>query len=97
MVSLFDIMLDFINANQLLVSHEYKGVFKLNIDTDFNQIIDYSKLNIKEGPKSSILKYQNSILYSNEDGIYVYNQSQGEFTKDSLLSVINEGDNYLSG
>ncbi|BAO75031.1 hypothetical protein WPG_0801 [Winogradskyella sp. PG-2] len=89
--------LDFIESNQLLISHEYKGVYKLNISSEYKKIMNYEKLGIDQGPKSSIIKYQNSILYSNRGGVYIYNKPQAIFYKDSTLSSIIEGDSYVSG
>ena len=88
---------EFINSNELLINHEYKGIYKIRVNSDYTEVVDLKKLEIEEGPKSSITKYQQSILYCNKNGIYNYDVKASKFIKDNELSVLIEGDNYLSG
>ena len=88
---------EFINSNELLVNHEYKGVYKVKINSDYSKVLDFKKLDVEEGSKSSIAKYQNNILYSNKNGVYNYNSQTSKFVKNDELSALIEGDNYLSG
>ncbi|MCB0399613.1 MAG: LuxR family transcriptional regulator [Winogradskyella sp.] len=88
---------EFVNSNELLVNHEYKGVYKVKIDSNFTKVLDFKKLDIKEGPKSSITKYQGEILYCNKDGVFYYNKEKSEFIKNEVLSEPMKGDGYLSG
>ena len=89
--------IEFSDANEILVSHEYKGVYKIRIDSAYENVIDYKKIEIKHGVKSSIMSYNNAILYSYEDGVYYYNKETIGFEKDSLLSSVLVGEKYLSG
>ncbi|MEO1030048.1 MAG: triple tyrosine motif-containing protein [Bacteroidota bacterium] len=86
-----------VNANQLLISHEYKGVYKVSVDANYLQVLESKKLDIEEGPKSSIITYKDKILYSNKHGVYAYNESQNSFERDSTLSALTKDYNYLSG
>lgn len=88
---------EFIGLNELLVSHEYKGVYKIKMDQDFKKIIDFKKLPINHGVKSSIISYNNKILYSNREGVYEYEKESQRFKKDSLLSGLFSGEKYISG
>lgn len=88
---------DFVNPNEILISHEYKGVYKITIDSDYFQIKESKKLDIEEGPKSSIIKYNGQLLYSNKYGVYVYDESKSNFIRDNTLSELIKGFNYLSG
>ena len=87
---------EFIDSNEILVSHEYKGVYKINIDNDYHRVSDYEKLDIRQGAKSGLLKYDGKVFYIYEKGVFKYVPNIG-FQKDSLLSQVFEGDNYLSG
>ena len=89
--------LEFSNTNEILVSHEYKGVYKIHIDSTYKKVVDYEKIGINEGVKSSLMSYNNSILYSNKDGVYLYDNANERFLKDSLLSGLLSEDKYLSG
>lgn len=89
--------IEFIDSDEILVSHEYKGVYRISIDDAFEKVLDYKKLSVKEGFKSSVLAYNDSILYSNKAGVFRFNEKTDSFLKDSTLSALFSGDNYLSG
>lgn len=88
---------EFINSQELLVSHEHKGVYKITVDNDFRVVEDYKKTKINAGIKSSIVKYNDKILYSTRAGVFSYNQRSKAFVRDSLLSSVFSGENYDSG
>lgn len=89
--------IEFSDTNEVLVSHEYKGVYKIKIDDLYNKVVDYKKIDINQGVKSSIAKFNNSILYNYKDGVYQYNKEDESFIKDSLLSEFLSEEKYLSG
>ncbi|MUU77777.1 triple tyrosine motif-containing protein [Winogradskyella endarachnes] len=88
---------EFVNSQELLVSHEYKGVYNIRLDKDFNAVKDYEKTQINSGIKSGIFKYNNEVLYSVSEGVFVYSQPKKKFVRDSLLSATFSGENYVSG
>ena len=88
---------EFCGPNEILVSHEYKGVYRVKVDDEFRKVDEYVKEDIDKGINSSILNYNNDILYSYKDGIFHYNIEDRKFIKDSLLSAVFSDDNYLSG
>ena len=74
--------------NQVFVNHEYKGVFKLKIDKNFEKVLKVEKdSSINIGKHSSLIKYDNKILYSFEEGVYFYSDVDQKFKKDSILSL----------
>lgn len=85
-----------IMGNNIYVNHEYKGLFKLDLDNQFSELIKVEKLHIKEGLKSSIVKYRNKLYYSFNEGIFSYNPVSQKFNRDSLLSNIYKNE-YISG
>jgi DNA-binding CsgD family transcriptional regulator len=84
-------------TNELLVSHEYKGVYQLVIDSSFKRVVDYNKIPIEKGIKSSLCKYNNDIIYSFKEGVFRYEKANNSLEKDSLLSALFGGEKYLSG
>jgi len=90
---------EMINNNILFVSHEYKGVYKLKINNDFTKVEEYSTvLSAPKGLKSSLIKYNNDLIYTIKKGIFRYNNKQEKFIKDSLMSNnFLEDDAYFSG
>ncbi len=89
--------IEFSNLNEILVSHEHKGVYKLEIDSAYTTVLNSSKMGIKGGVKSSLITYNNSILYTYKAGVFHYDKVNEGFEKDSLLSSLFSGDKYLSG
>ncbi|EDP72383.1 hypothetical protein FBALC1_14817 [Flavobacteriales bacterium ALC-1] len=89
--------IEFSDVDEVLVSHEYKGVYKIKIDNAYNNVIDSKKIDIEEGVKSSVVNFNNSILYSYKDGVYRYDKGKNDFEKDSLLSEWLSENKYLSG
>ena len=89
--------IEFISSKELLVNHEYKGVYKVELDSDFRNVVNYEKLPIKGGIKSSIVSYDDRILYSYKDGVFEYKAENEKFEKEILLSDLLNNDNYVSG
>lgn len=90
---------EILENNTVLVSHEYKGVFKLKISDDFRNVISYTTDSIApKGLKSSVIKYTDKFLYTCDKGIFIYNAISNEFAKDTLLSnAFLKNDTYFSG
>ncbi|CAM1372480.1 helix-turn-helix and ligand-binding sensor domain-containing protein [Tenacibaculum xiamenense] len=83
--------------NQIFVNHEYKGVFKLLVDNDFEKVLKIEKDTlISKGVHSNLVKYDEKILYSFKKGIYEYT-GNNTFVKDSTLSRLFNDKNYTSG
>jgi AraC family chitin signaling transcriptional activator len=89
--------IEFSNVNEILVNHEHKGVYKLEIDSAYTTVLNTVKMAIKGGVKSSLISYNNSILYAYKDGVWRYDEVNEEFEKDSLLSSLLSEGKYLSG
>ena len=88
---------EFVNDNQILVNHEYKGVYKLNINEAFTAVDVYKKESVPKGDKSGLVSYNNSVLYAYEDGVYEYKPKKKLFQKDSSLSKLIGFKQYVSG
>ena len=91
--------IDFTKDGSILVNHEYKGVYKLDVNNDYTQVISYKIL--KSAPKalrSAISNYNGDILYTSNNGIYKYNNESEFFQKDSILSnTFLNNDEFISG
>ena len=88
---------EFFNSNEILVSHEHKGIYKIEIDSSYRNVLNFNKIPIEEGIKSSVFSYDDSILYCYEDGVFYFNANNHTFKKDSLLSSLFGEEKYLSG
>lgn len=99
-ISGFDISsryVEFVNENELLVSHEYKGVYRLTLGENFSRVESTSKLNIDKSINSSLQSYKGEILYAYNKGIFKYSENTKSFEKDSTLSTIFSDGTYVSG
>ncbi len=85
--------------NQIFISHEYKGVFKINIDKDFTKVLGIEKdPDLDKELNSSIIKYNNDLLYTYKEGVLKYNTEEAnKFLKDSILSTLFTKEDYTSG
>ena len=88
---------EFSGANEILVSHEYKGVYKIDVSRDFLKVLGYNSLPIGKGEKSGIVAYNDSIFYSYKEGVFKYDIENEVFIRDSILSDLFCGRDYLSG
>lgn len=83
----------------IYVSHEYKGVFKLKVNSDFTKVLNYDLVDeLPKGAKSSLISYQDKLLYAFEGGVYALQKNGDRFIKDTLLtSSFLETSSYTSG
>ncbi|OIQ24154.1 MAG: LuxR family transcriptional regulator [Lacinutrix sp. MedPE-SW] len=88
---------EFINPNQILVSHEYKGIFNLTINNNYNKVSQITKDTTLKGIHSSLFKYNKKIYYAYNNGVFKYNSASKNFEKDSLLSKTYNSKSYVSG
>ncbi|NRD21271.1 LuxR family transcriptional regulator [Winogradskyella eckloniae] len=89
--------IEFISSNELLVSHEHKGVYKIKIDDAFRRITNLKELPVNKGVKSSIVRYNEKVLYGFKEGVFEYDDKKELFQKDSVLSSVFSADHYVSG
>lgn len=86
-----------IKEKEIFVNHEYKGLFKLDVDENFNRVVNIEVDTVLHGANSSVSKYNNAIYYSCKTGIYVYDESIKTFVRDSVFSTVYNEDEYVSG
>ena len=89
---------EFVDSHTILVNHEYKGVIKLTLDSIYGKVtsIEVEK-NINKSLNSSLVKFDDQILYSGERGVFRFNTTTNEFEKDSLISSFYADETYSSG
>ncbi|MEP7092505.1 MAG: triple tyrosine motif-containing protein, partial [Flavobacterium sp.] len=86
------------NNLEVYVSHEYKGIFRFQLDKSLLKAKGfYAYSSPKKGKNASLTKFNNSIYYAYKEGIFKLNPATKQFEKDKLLSSIFEKDEYTSG
>ncbi|MDO6759680.1 triple tyrosine motif-containing protein [Tamlana sp. 2_MG-2023] len=89
---------EFLNTHEIFVSHEYKGVFKIKVDNDFTETLSVEEeTSISKGLKTSLIKYNNKILYTEKKGVFTYNVLKKKFVRDSVLSGLFNEQEFTSG
>ncbi|TGV03700.1 helix-turn-helix and ligand-binding sensor domain-containing protein [Flavivirga rizhaonensis] len=84
--------------NQIFVSHEYKGVFKIDVDKNFTKALNIIKdPDLGKELNSSITKYNNKLLYIYKEGVLEYHAEINKFLKDTVLSTLFSKEDYTSG
>ena len=80
------------------INHEYKGVFKLELDIDALSVRSFVRdTSLALGKNSGIVRYKDQLIYATEQGVFTKNAGQG-FVKDSLLSAAYNSENeYITG
>jgi DNA-binding CsgD family transcriptional regulator len=90
--------LEITNANQVYVSHEYKGVFRLQLDDKLSKVKSFTTYaSPTKGKNASLTKFNNTVYYAYKEGIFKLNSKTNQFEKDKLLSSVFEKDEYTSG
>lgn len=85
-------------GNQIYVSHEYKGIFRLEVDPALTKSVNvFTYDQPKKGKNAGLIKYQNQIYYASKNGIYKLNPQTKRFVRDPFFSQILDKDEYTSG
>jgi DNA-binding CsgD family transcriptional regulator/ligand-binding sensor domain-containing protein len=83
---------------EVYVSHEYKGVFRFQLDKSFataKKVFAYKTPT--KGKNASLTQFNSNIYYANKEGIFKLNNQTKRFVKDKNLSAVFEKDEYTSG
>lgn len=89
---------EIVDSNRILVSHEYKSVFKLIVDNEFEKIVKIEKdTTTQKGINSSLVEYNNRILYTSRKGVYKYISDKNEFKLDTIYSKLISKENFTTG
>jgi len=84
-------------SNEIFVNHEYKGVFRIKVDSSFNNVVEVTIDSVIKGLNSSLLKHENKVLYAYKNGVLKYDELNKKFIKDTFLTKLYTSDNYISG
>ncbi len=89
---------EILDKNKIFVSHEYKGVFELQINDELTEVVSEKRdLSLGRGVNSSLIKYNDQIIYAYEKGVFVYNNKERKFLYDAIFSTLFESNHYTSG
>lgn len=83
---------------KIYVSHEYRGIFELEINST---LTSFKKVNYINDPDksrySSLMKFDNQIFYAFKNGIYSLKSNSSSFVKDTTLTNLLVNNEYRTG
>jgi ligand-binding sensor domain-containing protein/DNA-binding CsgD family transcriptional regulator len=89
---------EILNAKEIYVSHEYKGVYRFTVDNQLTTASNIFKFkNPDKGKNASLAKYNNQIYFASKAGVFKMNNATKAFEKDKSLSAMFQNDEYVTG
>ena len=86
------------DSKEVYVSHEYKGVFRFQLNNELTKAINlYAYKTPTKGKNACLKKYNNIIYYANKNGIFRLDNKLKKFQKDTILSAVFQNDEFTSG
>ncbi|MGQ2983982.1 triple tyrosine motif-containing protein [Flavobacterium sp.] len=85
-------------GNDIYISHEYKGVFRITTDSEYNKVLrSHTYKSPTKGKNASLSKLNNDIFYASKDGFFKLDRKTREFVKQEKLSKSFVNNEYISG
>lgn len=86
------------NSNEVYVSHEYKGVFRFQLDSKKTKASNlYTYTSPTKGKNAGLVTFNNTIYYAYKEGFFKLNKITKQFEKDKSLSSVFDNEEYTSG
>ncbi len=88
---------ELLDDTQALVSHEYKGVYKLNFDNNLTSAISVE--NVQDVPNSlyaSMVKFLDELCYFSKLGFFVFDNTLNKFKRNDIISDLFDEKNFTS-
>jgi len=78
------------NKGDIWVSHAYKGLYKLTLNTDYTKVTNTKFFNEKNGLPGNyninIFNLEHKIVFSSDAGFYTYDELSNKFTRYEVLN-----------
>lgn len=78
---------DFSDNNKLVVNHEFKGLYILDLNDELNAVKNLSEIP-RTGYDSSVFRYQDKVKYASNEGIFTVDFITSQLKKDTLLTSL---------
>ena len=89
---------EILNAKEIYVSHEYKGVYRFTVDKQLTTASNIFKFKSPyKGKNAALAKYNNQIYYASKAGVFKMNNATKAFEKENSLSAMFQNDEYVTG
>lgn len=86
-----------LNSDEILVNHEYKGVFMLKLNKDKTSVINTTQVpKVSTSLYASMVSFQGEICYFSKGGFFIYDSNTNIFTKNEAISLLFKESNFTS-
>ncbi len=88
---------EILDDSELLVSHEYKGIYKLTMDEAKTAIVSVKQLpDVPKSTYSSLRLFEGDIYYFSKAGFFRYDSTQNKLIKNQFISQLFNEDNFTT-
>lgn len=88
---------EILDDTELLVSHEYKGIYKLTMDEAKTAIVSVKQLQgVPKSTYSSLRLFEDDIYYFSKAGFFRYDNTQNKLIKNDSISQLFNEDNFTT-
>ena len=88
---------EILDDTELLVSHEYKGIYKLTMDEAKTAIVSVKQLpDVPKSTYSSLRLFEDDIYYFSKAGFFRYDNTQNKLIKNDSISQLFNEDNFTT-
>lgn len=88
---------EILDTDELLVSHEYKGIYKLTMDEAKTAIISIKQIpDVPKSSYSSLRLFEEDIYYFSKAGFFSYDKNQDTLIKNDSISQLFNEDNFTT-
>ena len=89
---------ELVDAQTVLVNHEYKGVYKITLDKEQRTALTVQKLEEQLASEhSSLSRLEETIFYASKNGFYRYNRDEERFVFEESLDAIFNNTTFVTG
>jgi DNA-binding CsgD family transcriptional regulator len=86
------------SEEEVYISHEYRGVYGLKLDTDYRKVTDMTLYDTpQKGKNAGLTRFQDSVVYFSRGGVFTLADFETGFRKSKALSETIASSEYISG
>ena len=91
--------IEFLERRELIIDHEYKGVYKVSLNDELTRTLKVEPAKgVMKGLYSGLTRLNDTLLYSNRKGLFIYSKDKESFVRDTSLTKLAYGSStYSSG
>lgn len=90
--------LEAVDSTTFLVSHEYKGIYKVELSRNFERVANFKLYQTpSKGTYSSLASFNGYIWYHDSSGLWKYNSEIDQFEPQGWSNQVFKNEEYITG